>query len=132
MKSFTTQVLVSIAAILTATASFAQPSQTESDGSALVYNNPGAVHAIPDAPNPIPARVSTNAEVIYVNPAFGPAIYSYPGNAPEVKAEFDPRYVDAAHGQAIASYPYNKGSRDSITVEGIVRWINDTVVAEQQ
>ncbi|MDT4290132.1 hypothetical protein RO575_11235 [Methylomonas sp. MO1] len=48
------------------------------------------------------------AEVVYDNPAHNRGIHSYPNPlAPVVVAEKDMIYVDKAYGQAIYSYPRN-------------------------
>jgi hypothetical protein len=46
----------------------------------VIYTNPAYTHAISGTPNPAMESVSTESGLIYVDPAFGQAIYSYPGH----------------------------------------------------
>ncbi len=46
----------------------------------VVYTNAAYTHAIPGAPNVAAETVSAHARVVYVDQAFGPAIYSYEGH----------------------------------------------------
>ncbi len=81
--------------------------ETTDGGGALIYNNRAYAQDIGYAPNPAPATKVQNAEIIYVNTAYGPAIYSYPSNISFHHTAFNVEYVDTAYGPAIYSYPRN-------------------------
>jgi len=75
--------------------------------SALIYNNRAYVQDIGYGPNPVAPRKVQDAELIFVNTAYGPAIYSYPSNVRHQVTAFNVEYVDTANGPAIYSYPSN-------------------------
>ena len=81
--------------------------ETTGDTNGLFYNNRAYVHAIADAPNPVADRLIENAEIVYVDKAYGQAIYSYPSTVKNTVTAFNVEYVDTAYGQAIYSYPNN-------------------------
>ncbi|PPD48266.1 MAG: hypothetical protein CTY16_06050 [Methylobacter sp.] len=95
-----TAVMVAMAIANMATAN----ADTQASGT-LIYDNSAAIYTIHNAPNPIAARTIANAEIIYVNTGYGPAIYSYPGNVPHQSHDVVIEYVDQAYGPAIYSYP---------------------------
>ena len=74
---------------------------------AMIYNNRAYVQDIGYAPNPVAAWKVEDAKIIYVNNAYGPAIYSYLGNVSNQVTPFNVEYVDTAYGPAIYSYPNN-------------------------
>lgn len=73
----------------------------------LIYNNRAHVQETGFTLDSDSARTIENAEIVYVNNAYGPAIYSYAGQVNPVSTMFNVEYVDTAHGQAIYSYPNN-------------------------
>jgi len=73
----------------------------------LYYSNRAYVHAIPDEPNPVSDKRVNDAQIVYVDKAYGQATFSYPGNVRNSVTEFNVEYVDTAYGQAINSYPNN-------------------------
>jgi hypothetical protein len=77
----------------------------------LIYNNHAYIYAIPGAPNPAADRTVQDAEIMYADKAYGPAIYSYPTNAAYQQIAFNIEYVNLAYGPAIYSYPYNNNQR---------------------
>lgn len=77
----------------------------EEQNGALVEHNRAYIYPIPGAPNPAPDRAVQNAQIVYVNMAYGPAIYSYPANTTPTSVPFNVEYVDTAYGPAIYSYP---------------------------
>jgi hypothetical protein len=81
--------------------------ETTDGAGVLIYNNRAYVQDIGYAPNPAPAKKVQDAEIIYVNTAYGPAIYSYPANISFHQTAFNVEYVDTAYGPAIYSYPRN-------------------------
>ena len=46
-----------------------------------------------------------HARIVYVDQAYGQAIYSYPRVAPDITTAFNVEYIDPGFGQAIYSYP---------------------------
>jgi hypothetical protein len=54
-----------------------------------------------------------NPQIVYVDRAYGPAIYSYPRVGQDIVTPFNVRYVNTAFGPAIYSYPgvYNEPGR---------------------
>jgi hypothetical protein len=74
---------------------------------ALIYNNRAYVQDIGYAPNPVFARKVEATEIVYLNNAFGPAIYSYPSNSSNQATAFNIEFVDTAYGPALYSYPNN-------------------------
>ncbi|MDD5267864.1 MAG: hypothetical protein PHO08_12170 [Methylococcales bacterium] len=81
--------------------------ETTESNNALIYNNRAYVQDIGYAPNPVPAWKVQDAEIIYVNTAYGPATYSYPSNVSYQHTAFNVEYIDTAYGPAIYSYPRN-------------------------
>lgn len=93
--------LIGLAVLFGSAAAVADPS-----GSGLIYTslalNP-AIHSYP-APAGTERRVA-KPETIYVDPAYGQAIYSYPRVGRDSVAALVVRYVNPAYGPAIYSYP---------------------------
>lgn len=77
----------------------------------LYYNNRGFTNVIPGDVNSVSDVKSENPRIVYVNLAYGPAVYSYPVNTPSPQTEFNMTYVDMAYGPAIYSYPRNGQDR---------------------
>jgi hypothetical protein len=103
MKTHTKTIIAMIAAMsITSIAN----ADTSTSGT-VVYNSKAAVYSIHSAPNPIPARVVENAEMVYVSQANGPAIYSYPSSVEQKPVKLQMIYVDQAYGPAIYSYPHS-------------------------
>ncbi len=103
MKTHTKTIIAVIAAM--AITSIAN-ADTATSGT-VVYDSTAAIYTIHNAPNPIPARVVENAEMVYVSQANGPAIYSYPSNVEQKPVKLQMIYVDQAYGPAIYSYPHS-------------------------
>ena len=76
---------------------------------ALIYSDRAYVHAIHGAPNPAAERASVFPSIVYVNPGYGQAIYSYASTVVDQPVRFDVTYTDTAHGPAIHSYPGRAG-----------------------
>ena len=74
---------------------------------ALIYNNRAYAQDIGYGDNTAPARKVENAEIIYVNNAYGPAIYSYPSSLSHQITAYNVEYIDMAYGSAIYSYSSN-------------------------
>lgn len=55
-------------------------------------------------------------QIVYVDQAYGQAIYSYPRVAADTVTAFNVRYVDQAYGPAIYSYPSLNDSRGFVEV----------------
>ncbi|MDD5321480.1 MAG: hypothetical protein PHD43_12860 [Methylococcales bacterium] len=102
--------------------------ETAAGTSALIYNNRAYVQDIGYAPNPAPAWKVQDAEIIYVDTAYGPAIYSYPTNVSHHHTAFNVEYVDTAYGPAIYSYPRNKGKHHLKLVDNAVNPGNGFIV----
>jgi hypothetical protein len=109
MKTQSTTHTIAVVSVLTLGALGLTGAKAETaDGTnALIYHNRAYVQDIGYAPNPVAARKVENAETIYVNNAYGPAIYSYPSNASHQVTAFNVEYTDTAYGSAIYSYPNN-------------------------
>lgn len=109
MKTKTTAHIIAVISALTISvlSSVGLNAGTVENNNTLIYNNRAFVHAIQDAPNPAGDKTVQNAEIIYVDKAYGQAIYSYPSNIPLQHTAFNVEYVDTAYGQAIYSYPNN-------------------------
>jgi hypothetical protein len=104
----TTHTFTVISALAIATLGAANiKAETTGDTKGLFYSNRAYVHAIADAPNPVADRPIENAEIVYVDKAYGQAIYGYPSAAKNTVTAFNVEYVDRAYGQAIYSYPNN-------------------------
>ena len=109
MKTKTTTHTIAVIAALTVATLGTVPTKADSvDGTnALIYNNRAYVHAIQGSPNPVADSAVKGAEIVYVDKAYGQAIFSYPTNLAFQHTEFNVEYVDTAYGQAIYSYPNN-------------------------
>ena len=75
------------------------------DTSSLIYNSRAYVQDIGYGPNPVTAKRVESAEIVFVDTAYGQAIYSYPSNTNNQVTAFNVEYVDTAYGPAIYSYP---------------------------
>jgi hypothetical protein len=74
--------------------------------SGLLYNSKALNHAIESYPSIAGVRESAKTpQIVYVDQAYGQAIYSYPRVAQDVVTAFNVQYVNPAYGQAIYSYP---------------------------
>lgn len=78
----------------------------------LIYQPHTAHHGIYGYPSSVPAEISRSPELIYVDQAYGPAIYSYRHTGKETAAVFNAEYVDTATGPAIYSYGKNRNNGD--------------------
>jgi hypothetical protein len=105
MKTQATTHLIAVVSALTLSALGITGANAETN--ALIYNNRAYVQDIGYAPNPAPARKVEDAKIVFVNMAYGPAIYSYPHNVNHQVTAFNVEYVDMAYGPAIYSYPNN-------------------------
>lgn len=103
MKTHTKTIVAMMAAM---TISNIANADTVTSGT-MVYNSNAAVYSIHNAPNPVQAQVVEQAEMVYVSPANGPAIYGYPSRVEPKTVKLEMIYVDQAYGQAIYSYPHN-------------------------
>lgn len=89
----------------------------ESSDSGLIYTDTALGQAIFGYLNPKGAeRSAIHPEIVYVNQAYGQAIYSYPRVAPDTVTTFNVHYVDQAYGPAIYSYPGLSDSRGFVDV----------------
>jgi hypothetical protein len=70
----------------------------------LIYNDPARGPAIYSYPGSVPEKTSDRPELTYVSLAYGPAIYSYPHSGTEKTVPLNIEYVDKAYGPAIYSY----------------------------
>lgn len=70
----------------------------------LIYNDPARGPAIHSYPGSMPEKTSDKPELTYVSLAYGPAIYSYPHSGSEKTVPLNIEYVDKAYGPAIYSY----------------------------
>jgi hypothetical protein len=70
----------------------------------LIYNDPARGPAIHSYPGSAPEKTAYRPELIYVSLAYGPAIYSYPHSGSEKTVPLNIEYVDKAYGPAIYSY----------------------------
>ena len=109
MNTRTTTHIIAVASALTIGAlnTANLKAETADVTSALIYNNRAYVQDIGYGSNPVAARKVQDAEIIFVNTAYGPAIYSYPSNVRHQVTAFNVEYVDTAYGPAIYSYPNN-------------------------
>lgn len=105
MKTQATTRLIAVVSALTLSALGVTGANAETN--ALIYNNRAYVQDIGYAPNPAPAQKVEDAKIVFVNTAYGPAIYSYPHNVNHQVTAFNVEYVDMAYGPAIYSYPNN-------------------------
>ncbi|GAB6140890.1 hypothetical protein JCM14076_16190 [Methylosoma difficile] len=103
MKSHTKTIIAMIAAM---TITSIANADTTASGT-IVYDSNAAIYSIHNSPNPVQAQVVEHAEMVYVNQANGPAIYSYPSRVEPKAVKLEMIYVDQAYGQAIYSYPHN-------------------------
>lgn len=109
MKTQSTKPIVTVIAALTIGASNVGVVKADSSvgvGS-LIYDNSAYIYPIHGSPNPAADRKVQDAEIVYVNMAYGPAIYSYSSNVAFQSTDFNVHYIDTAHGPAIYSYPSN-------------------------
>jgi hypothetical protein len=107
MKTITKKNIFAVASAITLAALVigeAHADTTSGTGS-LIYNSRAYAQVTGYGPNPMPAQKVENAQIIYVNNAYGPAIYSYPSPVSHQATAFNVEYVDSANGQAIYSYP---------------------------
>jgi hypothetical protein len=74
----------------------------------LIYQPQTAHHGIYSYPASVPAEVSRSPELIYVDQAYGPAIYSYRHAGNETASAYNVEYVDTADSPAIYSYGKTK------------------------
>lgn len=102
--------------------------ETTNNTGSLIYNNRAFVQDIGYAPNPAPATKVQDAEIIYVNTAYGPAIYSYPSNANFHHTAFNVEYVDTAYGPAIYSYPRNNMKHHLKLADYVMKHIKSYIV----
>lgn len=107
MKTRATIPIIAVTMILSLGVFNNMKAETTGGSNTLVYNNRAYVHAIEGSPNPVVDWIVHNAEIIYVDKAYGQAIYSYPSNVSNQQTAFNMEYVDTAFGQAIYSYPNN-------------------------
>jgi len=110
MKTIAKKNIIAVASAFTLTAlvfSATNADAADSTGS-LIYNSRAYAQVIGYGPNPIPPQKVENAQIIYVNNAYGPAIYSYPSKVNHQVTAFNVEYVDTANGPALYSYPNNK------------------------
>lgn len=70
----------------------------------LIYNDPARGPAIHSYPGSAPEKKASRPELTYVSLAYGPAIYSYPHGGSEKTVPLNVEYVDKAYGPAIYSY----------------------------
>jgi len=107
MKTTTTTHTIAVISVLTLglLSSASAMADTVKSANALIYNSHAAIYAINDAPNPVADQTIPNAEIVYVDTAYGPAIYSYPSNRSFQHTAFNVEYVDTAYGPALYSYP---------------------------
>lgn len=125
----TTHIIAVISAItLSALNSAGIKAETSEGANTLIYNDRAYIHAIQDAPNPAVDRKAQNAEIVYVNRGYGPAIYSYPSNVAYQHTAFNVEYVDTAHGPAIYSYPNNNIKNHLELVDNAVHLGNRFIV----
>jgi hypothetical protein len=77
--------VATVAAVLTSSPALARGGDVapplDPAAETVIYTSSAYTRAIPGAPNPAPETVSPEGGVVYVSPAHGPAIYSYPGRA---------------------------------------------------
>jgi hypothetical protein len=102
--------------------------ETTDGANALIYNNRAYVQDTAYAPNPAPAWKVQDAEIIYVDKAYGPAIYSYPSNVSNQHTAFNIEYIDTAYGPAIYSYPNNNVKHHLELVNNAVKPDNGFIV----
>jgi hypothetical protein len=123
MNTRTTTHTIAVISVLTIAALNAANLKADSiDGmGALIYNNRAYVQDIGYAPNPVAAKKVENAETVYVDTAYGPAIYSYPSNTNNQVTAFNVEYVDTAYSPAIYSYPNNTPKHHLDLVENAVK-----------
>lgn len=89
----------------------------EPSDSGLVYTSTALSQAIFGYLNLEGAeRSAIHPQIVYVNQAYGQAIYSYPRVAPDTVTAFNVHYVDQAYGPAIYSYPGLSESRGFVEV----------------
>jgi hypothetical protein len=78
-------VVATVAAVFTSSQAFARGGDVAPPlnpaAETVIYTSSAYTRAIPGAPNPAPETVSPDGGVVYVSPAHGQAIYSYPGRA---------------------------------------------------
>jgi hypothetical protein len=81
------------------------PGQPQEEMAAeLLFNDPAYGPAIHSYPASVPEKKSHKPELTYVSLANGPAIYSYPHSGSEKTVPLNVEYVDKAYGPAIYSY----------------------------
>lgn len=109
MKTRSTTQIIAVASVLSlgALSTATIKAETTDGANALIYNNRAYIHAIQDYPNPVADSKVQKAEIVYVDTAYGPAIYSYPSSVSNQVTAFNVEYVDTAYGPAIYSYPNN-------------------------
>ncbi|MGZ8219117.1 hypothetical protein [Methylomagnum sp.] len=89
----------------------------ETSGSGLVYTSTALSQAIFGYLNLEGAERDTiHPQIVYVDQAYGQAIYSYPRVAPDTTVAFNVHYVDQAYGPAIYSYPSLNDVRGRVEV----------------
>lgn len=76
---------------------------TEIEG-AVLYTNPAYGPAIHSYPGSAAEEKSLRPELVYVSLAYGPAIQSYPHAGIDKTVAWNVEYVDTAYGPAIYSY----------------------------
>jgi hypothetical protein len=101
---------------------------TTENANGLYYTNRAYVHAIAEQPNPIADEKIQDAEIVYVDKAYGQAIYSYPSNVNNTVTAFNVEYIDTAFGQAIYSYPNNTSKHHLDLVENAVNTESGDIV----
>jgi hypothetical protein len=107
-KRTKTQLIVTVSTLMVSLFVTANSQAETMEGvNSLYYSNRAYVHAIPDEPNPVSDSKVNDAQIVYVDKAYGQATFSYPGNVRNSVTDFNVEYVDTAYGQAIYSYPSN-------------------------
>jgi hypothetical protein len=89
----------------------------ETPDSGLVYTSTALSQAIFGYLNLEGAEQNAiRPQIVYVDQAYGQAIYSYPRVAPDTVTAFNVHYVDQAYGPAIYSYPGLNDTRGFVEV----------------
>lgn len=103
-----TQILKAIIVIAALAITVANAADVRAESrSGLIFNSRAYTHGTQTYPNPEADRFFKNAEIIYVNAGYGPAVYSYPRSVPDQQIAMNVEFISQAYGPAIYSYPYN-------------------------
>lgn len=146
MKTHATTHVITVVSVLALSALCINGVKADSTevNNTLIYNNRAYAQDIGYGANPAPARKVENAEIIYVNNAYGPTIYSYPSSINHQVTAFNVEYIDTAYGPAIYSYPNNNPKHHldlvdnapvtdrnvvpaALTIRSGVDWVTETI-----